>query len=282
MSVYDGGSFGGVPYDEGDTDFSNQANNQANNSGVNASYSASLADPFASQRAGYQTQLKTLTSNPGDFSTSPYYQFAYDQGLNAVNRTAAAAGNLNSGNRLAALTKYGQGMAGQGYFQQAGLLSTLAGANAGSPGAASQAYQGGVNRQQDQQSAALAAQKFGENPNPSGTGTGLPTGNGVNALAMTPSASGATNPYAYTPDGGLNALSGYTPAPSTPSAGGYDFSGGYDPYAGGGNDYGNYDFGQGQSTPSYGMGGSGSVGFAGYADDPYTDLSSSYGASGGW
>lgn len=203
MSVYDGGSFGGVPYDQGDSAFSNQANNQATNSGLNATYAAGLADPFASQRGQYQTQLNTLTQNPGSFASSPYYQFAYDQGLNAVNRTAAAAGNLNSGNRLAALTKYGQGMAGQGYFQQANLLSNLAGVNAGSPAAAAQAYQGGVNRQQDQQSAALAAQKFAQNPNPSGTQSyGLPSGTGYTP-APTQSASDA---YTYTADPGLNAL----------------------------------------------------------------------------
>lgn len=103
---------------------------------------ASVADPFAGQReqywtdlrnqvtasgqpGAYQNQLATLMSSPGSMATSPMYQFAFDQGLNAVNRTQAARGMLGSGNRLYELTNYGQGLAGQQYFNQANLLSGL-------------------------------------------------------------------------------------------------------------------------------------------------------------
>ena len=40
---------------------------------------------------------------------------ASNQGLEAVNRTAAAKGQLGSGNRLYDLTNYGQGLASQTY-----------------------------------------------------------------------------------------------------------------------------------------------------------------------
>lgn len=91
----------------------------------------SVYDPFASQRPQYQNQLQTLMQNPGSFASSPAYQFAFGQGLDAVNRTEAAKGMLGSGNRLYDLTKYGQGLAGQQYFQQAGLLSNLSGSGSG-------------------------------------------------------------------------------------------------------------------------------------------------------
>lgn len=105
-------------------------------SGAPSSGAAQVADPFASQRKQYQTQLQTLMQDPGSFESSPAYGFAFDQGLEAVNRTAAAKGMLGSGNRLYELTKYGQGLAGQQYMGQANLLATLAGATSGSPGTA--------------------------------------------------------------------------------------------------------------------------------------------------
>lgn len=49
------------------------------------------------------------------FHTSPGYDFAVDQGTQAALRGASAAGMLNSGNTLTALTDYGQGKADQEY-----------------------------------------------------------------------------------------------------------------------------------------------------------------------
>lgn len=95
-----------------------------------------IADPFWQQRGQYQTQLANLMSNPGAMTTSPMYQFALDQGMNAVNRTAAAQHMLGSGNRLADLTKFGQGLASQQFFPMASLLSNLAGVNSSNPAAA--------------------------------------------------------------------------------------------------------------------------------------------------
>lgn len=105
------------------------------------------ADPFAAQRGQYQGQLNSLMANPGSFSSSPAYKFAYDQGLEAVNRNLAAKGLANSGTRLNELTRFGQGMAGQQYFNQANLLAKLAGVDASNPGAAAGAITSIANQQ---------------------------------------------------------------------------------------------------------------------------------------
>lgn len=51
----------------------------------------------------------------GAFQAGPGYQFAMDQGTQAALRGASAAGMLNSGNTLTALTGFGQGLANQEY-----------------------------------------------------------------------------------------------------------------------------------------------------------------------
>lgn len=137
------GDFGGAG-----NSLASMYNSQANQSINTGNAVAKLADPFMNEREGYQNQLRTLMSNPGEFSSSPFYKFAYDQGLNALQRK----GNVRSGNKLAELVKYGQGMASQAYFPQANLLATLSGATTGSPAAAGLAVSGAFNRSQDQKS----------------------------------------------------------------------------------------------------------------------------------
>lgn len=51
----------------------------------------------------------------GAFQTGPGYDFAMDQGTQTALRGASAAGMLNSGNTLTALTQFGQGTANQEY-----------------------------------------------------------------------------------------------------------------------------------------------------------------------
>ena len=70
-------------------------------------------------------KLNTLLQNPESVASTPGYQFAYNQGLEAVNRTAAAKGQLGSGNRLYDLTKFGQGLASQTYNNTVSQLSNL-------------------------------------------------------------------------------------------------------------------------------------------------------------
>lgn len=71
--------------------------------------------------AGVQKQMQdyqALLNDPSRVQQSAGYQFALNQGNEAINRSAAAKGQLNSGNVLAELAKYGQGMASQNYQQQ--------------------------------------------------------------------------------------------------------------------------------------------------------------------
>lgn len=61
--------------------------------------------------------LPSLTAAPdaSKFQADPGYQFAFDEGQRAIDRSAAARGSLNSGGTLKALARYGQGMANQQY-----------------------------------------------------------------------------------------------------------------------------------------------------------------------
>lgn len=79
----------------------------------------------------------TGTADMSGFFTSPDYQFNLNQGQQAIERSAAARGGLNSGNTLAAASQYAQGLASREYsgymdrlMQQAGLGSTGIGASA--------------------------------------------------------------------------------------------------------------------------------------------------------
>ncbi|HEV8492027.1 MAG TPA: hypothetical protein VGR76_07140 [Candidatus Angelobacter sp.] len=72
-----------------------------------------------------------------NFQTNPGYQFQMDQGLQALNRTHAAAGNLSSGNADTDALKYATGLADQSYGQYiAGLSPYLGGQQTATAGAA--------------------------------------------------------------------------------------------------------------------------------------------------
>lgn len=99
------------------------------------------ADPFSTQRPQYQPQLQEMMQ--GKFSpTDPSYDFRFNQGQKAMERTLAASGMGKSGNALTALMQYGQGMASSEYQNQYQRLAQLSGANFGT-GAA-----GGIAQQQ--------------------------------------------------------------------------------------------------------------------------------------
>jgi len=70
-------------------------------------------------------RLNTLLQDPSSISSDPGYQFQYNQGLEAVNRTAAAKGMLGSGNRLYDLTQYGQDRAKTSYGDTVNRLGNL-------------------------------------------------------------------------------------------------------------------------------------------------------------
>lgn len=83
--------------------------------------------------AGYTRATANFQANPG-------YQFQMDQGLQALNRTHAAAGNLSSGNADTDAMKFGTGLADQSYGRYtAGLLPFLGGQQTATAGAANTA-----------------------------------------------------------------------------------------------------------------------------------------------
>lgn len=73
----------------------------------------------------YQTKLNQLLTDPSKVTQTGGYQFALDQGNQMINRGAAAKGMLGSGNVLAELAKYGQGLASQQYDTEANRLASL-------------------------------------------------------------------------------------------------------------------------------------------------------------
>lgn len=61
-----------------------------------------------------------------ELEQTPGYQFQMSQGLQALDRSASAKGNLNSGNAQTAAVKYGQGLADQTFQQSLANLASIA------------------------------------------------------------------------------------------------------------------------------------------------------------
>lgn len=71
--------------------------------------------------------LDRLNQGVSAYQESPYTKYLQESGNQAINRSAAAKGMLNSGNVLAALADYGQQTAGRGYNDWWNQQATLAG-----------------------------------------------------------------------------------------------------------------------------------------------------------
>src|ERR1039458_8756547 len=69
------------------------------------------ADPFASQRPQYQSELSGLMAGTIDPTKAPGVQQATDYGMGALDRQIAARGGLNSGSEKAGLEQYAQSSA---------------------------------------------------------------------------------------------------------------------------------------------------------------------------
>lgn len=119
--------------------FAKQQSNPANLIG-NTDYLAQIQqfmNPQASAAGGaasgtqtanpYEQRLQQLVNDPNSISDSNAYKFRFNQGQQALERGAAAKGMLNSGNTLAALAQYGQGMASDEYGNEVGRLGALSG-----------------------------------------------------------------------------------------------------------------------------------------------------------
>lgn len=86
--------------------------------------------PTAGGTAG-GTQYGATATTPGGatagtgFQASPGYQFAFNEGVKAVDAGAATSGLIGSGARLKALTEFGQGIANQEYYNYLDRLFNL-------------------------------------------------------------------------------------------------------------------------------------------------------------
>jgi hypothetical protein len=114
-------------------------------SSSNAQTGAAAADPFASQRPQYQAQLSSLMANPSSVSSLPGYQFQFQQGLDALQRTEAASGRLGGGGADIAAVQYGQNYANNAFSTYEQMLAQLSGATIGSPGTAGTLLTQGLN-----------------------------------------------------------------------------------------------------------------------------------------
>jgi hypothetical protein len=94
------------PYYDIGTQNTRTLSNMVNNGGFDV-------NPYSYQ----QTEQQPQAWNPTEFNfqKDPGYQFQFGQGMNAIQGSAAAGGNLLSGATLKALQKYGNGLANQSY-----------------------------------------------------------------------------------------------------------------------------------------------------------------------
>jgi hypothetical protein len=102
-----------------------QVTGTAASGGANVAGAATTANaglnPYSTAGATASGQLNTIAANGNQQPTlaqlqiSPAYQFQLQQGENALNRSAAAAGGALSGGNIAQSEAYAQGMAGTAY-----------------------------------------------------------------------------------------------------------------------------------------------------------------------
>lgn len=124
---------------------SHNATNKAANASQNATNSAigeqrrefninqQNQQPYVSAGQNAVSMLTGLNSgNMSAFHASPDYQFTLGQGLQALDRSAAARGNLLSGGHSADVLKYATGLADQQYGNYYNRLYGLAGLGLGS------------------------------------------------------------------------------------------------------------------------------------------------------
>ncbi|AVU02511.1 hypothetical protein ACQR5V_21355 [Xanthomonas oryzae pv. oryzicola] len=106
-----------------------KANGQAQGA-ADANYYANTQNmqPYLNAGTGALNQLSQLNSgNYSSFQESPDYQFTLQQGLQGLDRSAAARGSLYSGGQQADIMQYGQGLASQQYNNYYNKLASLAG-----------------------------------------------------------------------------------------------------------------------------------------------------------
>jgi hypothetical protein len=98
-------------------------------------------NPWSVHQPAMGTTLMELLSDPSKISETPGYQFAFDQGLDALHATQAARGGRFSGRAMEEAQQFGSGLASQMWNQEMNRYASLAGAN--------QPITGGVTMGQD-------------------------------------------------------------------------------------------------------------------------------------
>ena len=91
-------------------------------------------NPWAQHQPAMGAGLVELLANPGRITETPGYQFAYDQGLQALFAKQAATGQRLSGRAQTETMQFGQGLASQMYNQEMNRYASLAGANQATTG----------------------------------------------------------------------------------------------------------------------------------------------------
>jgi hypothetical protein len=103
-------------------------------------------DPYTRTGGIANEQLQKLLSDPSSLRHLPGYQFAQDQGIQALDRSAKARGMLESGRQDKDLLRFSTGLADQTYGNQLSRLMGLTQMGIGATGAknatAGQGYQG--------------------------------------------------------------------------------------------------------------------------------------------
>lgn len=105
----------------------NGANQAAQASEQNYQRTSDNLTPYITAGGSALSQMQHL--NAGDYSSftaSPDYQFSMSQGLQGLDRSAAARGSLYSGGHSADVMNYAQGLASQNYNDYYSRLSGLA------------------------------------------------------------------------------------------------------------------------------------------------------------
>ncbi len=107
-----------------------------------AAAGAAPAAPAQAPGAPANGLLPTSTSMEAArdrFQETPGYQFAYDEGIRALDRSASAGGRLMGGGHERELIRYGQGIANQEFGNYANRLASLAGVGQSAVGTGAQA-----------------------------------------------------------------------------------------------------------------------------------------------
>lgn len=206
--------------------------------------------PFLQAGQAAIGQMGSMAANPQTFSASdlasnmdPSYQFELQQGQQAIQRSAAAQGGLQSGGTLKSMAQYTQNMASTGYQQaynnfntnqtnQFNRLASVAGAGQTSNGQLGQAGQNYANQvgnnmmgAANAQGAASIAQGNQLGNTLSSLGSGI--GNGVSQMGLMNQNQNWLS--GMQPGGGLQmpsigASSGFGAAPAAPTLGNFSYS----------------------------------------------------------